>query len=54
MDDASKSQGKEERIYWKKKDDVECSLALCSTEKQNLWNMDMDAQNTWQVTQLSS
>ena len=24
MDDASKSQGKEERMDWKKKDDVEC------------------------------
>ena len=31
MDDTSKSQGKEERIAWKKKDDVECSLALCAT-----------------------
>ena len=40
MYDASKSQGKEERIAWKKKDDVECSLALCATEKQNLWHMD--------------
>ena len=40
MDDASKYQGKEERITWKKKDDVECSLGLCATEKQNLWHMD--------------
>ena len=36
MDDASKYQGMEERVVWKKKDDVECSLALCATEKQNL------------------
>ena len=27
-------------IDWKKKDDVECSLAPCAIEKQNLWNMD--------------
>ena len=40
MDDASKSKNKEESIAWKKKDDVECSLALCASEKQNLWHMD--------------
>ena len=40
MDGASKSQGKEEGIAWKKKDDVECSLALCATKKQNLWHID--------------
>ena len=40
MDDTSKSEGKEERIAWKKTDDVECSLALCATEKQNLWHID--------------
>ena len=34
MDGASKYQGKEEGIAWKKKDDVECSLALCATEKK--------------------
>ena len=31
--DTTQSQGKEERKAWKKKDDVECSLALCATEK---------------------
>ena len=31
MDDASKSQSKEERMALKKKDVVECSLALCAT-----------------------
>ena len=40
MVDASKSKIKEERIAWKKKDDVECSLALCAIEKQNLWHTD--------------
>ena len=40
MDDASKYQGKEERMAWKKKDNVEFSLSLCATEKQNLWHMD--------------
>ena len=40
MVDASKSKIKEERIAWKKKDDVECSLSVCATEKQNLWHMD--------------
>ena len=33
MDDTKKSQRKEETKAWKKKDDVECSLALCPTEK---------------------
>ena len=27
-------------MVWKKKDDVECSIALCATEKQNLWHVD--------------
>ena len=27
-------------IAWKKNDDLECSLALCATEKQNLWHVD--------------
>ena len=40
MDNTSKSQDKEERKAWKKKDDVECSLALCATKKTNLWHMD--------------
>ena len=48
MDDTSKYQGKEEMIAWKKKDDVECSLALCATEKKKkiygMWTM--EAQNT--------
>ena len=35
-----KYQGREEGIAWKRKDDVEFSLALCATEKQNLWHMD--------------
>ena len=39
MDNTSKYQGKEEGISWKRKDDVECSLALCAIEKQNLWHM---------------
>ena len=30
MDDTSKSQDKKERKVWKKKDDMECSLALCA------------------------
>ena len=38
--DTTKSQGNEERKVWKKKDDVECSIALCATEKQNLWHVD--------------
>ena len=40
MDDTSKSQDKKEMKAWKKKDDVECSLALCATEKQNLWHIE--------------
>ena len=40
MDDTTKYQGKEEMKAWKNKDDVECSLALCATEKQNLWHME--------------
>ena len=38
MDDTSKFQDK--GIAWKRKGDVECSLPLCATEKQNLWHMD--------------
>ena len=38
MDDTSKFQYK--GIAWKRKGDVGFSLALCATEKQNLWNMD--------------
>ena len=38
MDDTSKFQDK--GIAWKMKGDVEFSLALCATEKQNLWHMD--------------
>ena len=29
--DATKYQGNEERKVWKNKDDVECSIALCTT-----------------------
>ena len=38
MDGTSKFQDK--GIAWKRKGDVECSLALSATEKQNLWHMD--------------
>ena len=39
--DTTKSQGNEERKNWKNKDDVECSIALCATnKKQNLWHVD--------------
>ena len=38
--DTTKSKGNEERKAWKKKDDMECSLALCAIEKQNLWHVD--------------
>ena len=31
--DTTKSQGNEERKTWKRKDGVECSIALCETEK---------------------
>ena len=31
------SQGNGERKVWKNKDDMECPLALCAKEKQNLW-----------------
>ena len=44
--DTTKSQGNEERKFWKKKDDVECSIALCETEKQNIWNMENGFSNT--------
>ena len=40
MDDTSKYEDKKERKDWKKTDDVKCSLALCATEKQNLWHVD--------------
>ena len=36
----TKSEGNEERKVWKKKDDMECSIALCATKKQNLWHVD--------------
>ena len=42
----TKYQGNEERKTWKKKDDVECSIALCETGKKNLWHVDMDSQTT--------
>ena len=38
--DTTKSQGNEERKVWKKKDYVECLIALCATKKQNLWHVD--------------
>ena len=38
--ETTKYQGNEERKVQKKKDDVECSIALCVTEKQNLWHVD--------------
>ena len=40
MVNTSKSQDKEERKAWKKKDNMECSLDLCATEKQNIWHVD--------------
>ena len=40
MDNTSKSQDKEERKAWKKKDNMECSLALSATNKKNLWHVD--------------
>ena len=36
----TKSEGNEERKVWKKKEDVECSIALCATKTQNLWHVD--------------
>ena len=33
--------------YWKKKDDVECSLALCATKKKKIYDIwIVDALNT--------
>ena len=46
IDDTSKSQDKNERKVWKKKDDMECSLALCATKKKIYGMWTMDAQNT--------
>ena len=46
MDDASIYQGKEERMTWKKKDDVEFSLALCATGKKSYGMWTVDAPNT--------
>ena len=40
IDDTSKSQDKKERKVWKNKDYMECSLALCAIEKQNIWQVD--------------
>ena len=39
IDDTSKYQDKKERKVWENKDDMECSLALCATKKQNLWHV---------------
>ena len=36
----TKYQGNEVRKVWKRKDDVECLIALCAIEKQNLWHVD--------------
>ena len=38
--DTTKSQCNSERKVWKNKDDMECSLALCATEKLNIWHVD--------------
>ena len=38
--DTTQSQSNEERKVWKNKNDMEFSLALCATEKQNLWHVD--------------
>ena len=47
MDNTSKYKEKEERKAWKKKDNMECSLALCATEKEKKYGMwTVDAQNT--------
>ena len=40
MDNTSKYQDKEERKAWKKKDNMEFSLDLCATVKQNIWHVD--------------
>ena len=45
MDNTSKYQDKEERKAWKKKDNMECSLALCLGKKiYGMWRV--NAQNT--------
>ena len=36
----TKYQGNQERKVWKKKDDLECSIALCATTTKNLWHVD--------------
>ena len=38
--DTKKSQGNEERKVWKKKENVESSIALCATYKQNICHVD--------------
>ena len=38
--DTKKYRGNEERKVWKNKDDVECLIALCATEKINIWHVD--------------
>ena len=45
MDNTSKSQDKEERKAWKKKDNMECSLALSATENKIYGMWKVDAQN---------
>ena len=44
--DTTKSQGNKERKVWKKKDNVEFSIAVCAIEKKIYGMWIMDAQNT--------
>ena len=45
--DTTQSQGNEERKAWKKKHDVECSIALFATTTTKIYGMwTVDAQNT--------
>ena len=44
--DTTKYEGNEERKVWKKKENVECSIDLCATEKKIYGMWIVDPQNT--------